>query len=121
MFSFDSQMFIPKNATPAVRVRDNFKITSHQYGWEVALKALSVLYHPEGLLLDAFVEKTFLWDIEANRAKRRVPYKDFLIGFIHHPPGIPTWPALPHHRFQGLDAPPQWGQNLAPCLERLAF
>jgi lipopolysaccharide biosynthesis glycosyltransferase len=118
---FDAQMLLDHEAEAALKLKDNFTITSHQYGWDVALKALSVLYNPDGILFDGFVEKTFLWDLEKNRRDARVPYRQPWIGVIHHPPGIPQWPSLAHHRIQELERVPEWQQSLRHCIGLIAL
>lgn len=121
MSRFDAQTLLDHRAQPCLKVKDDFAITSHQYGWGVALKTLSVLSNPKGVLFDAFIEKTFLWDLEKNRRTSKVPYREPWIGIIHHPPGIPPWPSLAHHRIQELDRIPEWKQSLQECIGLIAL
>ena len=95
---FDSQMLLDHSSPAGLNMRDNFVISSHQYGWEVALKSLSVLSNPEGVLFDGFIENTFLWNLEENRRKGKVPYCEPWVGFVHHPPHVPNWPSIAKHQ-----------------------
>jgi len=118
---FDSQMILSTSALPGLNMRDNFVIRSHQYGWEVALKTLSVLFNPEGVLFDGFIEQTFLWDLDKSREKGKIPYCEPWVGFIHHPPNIPNWASIAKHRIQGLNKIPEWSKSLENCLGLFAL
>ncbi len=118
---FDSQMLLDHPSPPGLKIRDNFVISSHQYGWGVALKSLSVLSHPEGVLFDGFIENTFLWNLVENRTKRKIPYCEPWVGFVHHPPCVPTWPSIAKHRLQDLANVPEWTESLQHCLGLFAL
>jgi hypothetical protein len=114
--NFDSQMCLDHSSPAGLKMLDNFVISSHQYGWAVALKSLSVLSNPEGVLFDGFVENTFLWNLEQNRRKRKVPYCEPWVGFVHHPPCVPKWPSIAKHRLQDLANIQEWVESLQHCL-----
>jgi hypothetical protein len=104
--AFDSQMTLDHAAPAGLKMRDVFTVSSHQYGWSVAVKALSVLSHPEGVLFDGFVERSFLWDLDKQRELGKIPYREPWIGFLHHPPGVPPFPSIAKHRIQHLTDEP---------------
>lgn len=62
----------------------------HRFGWDFVCKEVFLKYFaddPEGILLDPFIEATFLWKIEKNDFHYSTPW----IGFIHSAPTTPTW------------------------------
>jgi hypothetical protein len=119
--AFDAQMLLDHPAPPGLSLRNNIVISSHQYGWAVALKALSVLSNPEGVLLDGFIENTFLWRLADNRKAAKIPYREPWVGFVHHPPGIPNWPSIARHKIQDLANVPEWSESLECCLGLFAL
>ncbi len=116
LLEFDKQMILDHQAPPALRIEDPFVISSHQYGWAVAIKAISVLSNPDGVLFDGFIERTFLWQQEDNRRTARIPYEQPWLGVVHHPPDIPTWTSISRHRPQDLAEVPEWRASLNKCL-----
>ncbi len=63
----------------------------HRHGWAYALDALAPLHHRQGVWLDSFVERSFLWK-EADELKRgRIPYRHPWVGILHNPPDVPAW------------------------------
>ena len=59
---------------------------AHRSGWIFALSNLKGLHNPQGVRLDAFIERTFVW-----RAHESKPYQEPWLGFIHVPPHVPGW------------------------------
>jgi hypothetical protein len=96
-------------------------IDTHRYGWKVAMKALSVIAHPDGILFDGFVEDTFLWHASKSREVGMIPYREPWIGFIHNPPGVPNWPSIAESRIQNLSRDPLWIESLQHCLGLIAL
>jgi len=60
---------------------------SHRSGWSFAIKSIGDLHHPEGVITDGFIERTFSWNVGRNTETYNKPW----IGFIHTPPGMPEW------------------------------
>lgn len=58
----------------------------HRSGWKYGLSFLRDLHSPQGVLFDAFIERTFRWHPNGIRPHTR-PW----IGVIHVPPEIPDW------------------------------
>jgi hypothetical protein len=58
----------------------------HRSGWYYVLRLLENLHRPGGVLFDSFIERTFCWHPDGIRS-HAAPW----IGFIHVPPGVPTW------------------------------
>ena len=63
----------------------------HRSGWAYALAALAPLHHPDGILLDSFLERTFSWFERSESRRGRIPYEEPWIGILHNPPGVPEW------------------------------
>ncbi|MCK9205425.1 MAG: glycosyltransferase family 2 protein, partial [Bacteroidales bacterium] len=59
---------------------------THRSGWRFAVSALAELHKPDGVFLDTFIERTFIWHPDGIR-----PHQKPWIGFIHVPPFVPTW------------------------------
>lgn len=97
---------IKLNLTPALQGYYG----NHRSGLLYALDRLRSLHHDEGILIDAFVERKFAWDL--NDAS--TPYREPWIGFIHTSPAIPDWwdaSQNPKTIFQS----PLWQQSLPHC------
>jgi len=66
----------------------------HRSGWPFVMAHLRKFHHPDGILLDDFVERSFL--------DGAVPqgWQESWVGIFHHPPGLPEWldPSAPLHR-----------------------
>ena len=58
----------------------------HRSGWPYALRLLSRLHTPRGIMLDSFIERTFCWQPGGPTANLK-PW----IGVIHIPPKVPVW------------------------------
>ncbi len=81
----------------------------HRSGWPYVLSLLARLHNPSGILLDAFVERTFCWHPEGPRANLRE-----WIGFIHVPPAVPAW--FQHEQSnEAIMASELWRQSLPYC------
>ncbi|MCX6267468.1 MAG: galactosyltransferase-related protein [Bacteroidetes bacterium] len=82
---------------------------SHRSGWGFAFSALADLHNPDGILLDAFIERTFHWHPEGIR-----PHLQPWIGFIHVPPIVPKWFA---HEVSNdaIFSLPQWQESFKYC------
>lgn len=58
---------------------------NHRCGWPFVMEHLRAFHHPEGILLDDFVERTIR--TEAVPQGWREPW----VGIFHHPPNLPAW------------------------------
>ncbi len=58
----------------------------HRSGWKYAIAHLSTIHREDGIYLDAFIERTFIW-----KPGQIVPTLQPWIGFIHVPPNVPDW------------------------------
>ncbi|MCF8055235.1 MAG: hypothetical protein K9K37_01175 [Desulfocapsa sp.] len=67
----------------------------HRSGWGYAVMHLAPLTHYNGIYLDTFIERTFVWQPEKIEPTLK-PW----IGFIHIPPNMPEW----FHSVQTNDA-----------------
>ena len=83
----------------------------HRSGWAFALQSLAPLHRPGGIAVDAFVEHTF--DQDAPKPGR--PWREPWIGFVHNPPGAPSW-FVPTQSPQRLLESPAFRESLPSCL-----
>jgi len=60
----------------------------HRSGWPHAMHWMLTKQSSDGVLVDDFVEQTFLYGGRNNHGK---PHKEPWIGFFHHPPDAPQW------------------------------
>lgn len=58
----------------------------HRSGWNFAMRNLSDLHNPNGVFLDAFIDRTF-----SDGQRGFKGYARPWAGFIHVPPGVPGW------------------------------
>lgn len=58
----------------------------HRCGWKYVVQILRNVHNRKGILLDAFIERTFCW-----YSKEAKPYLEPWIGFIHVPHKVPDW------------------------------
>ena len=56
----------------------------HRAGWQFVVEYLRCLHHPNGVLLDTFVDRTFHWSENALLEQGIIPYTSPWVGFIHH-------------------------------------
>ena len=64
----------------------------HRFGWDYVCKEVFLKYmadDPEGLLLDPFIEATFLWKMKISQGD--FYYNKPWIGFVHSSPTTPVW------------------------------
>jgi hypothetical protein len=58
---------------------------SHRSGWQYVYDNIKYLHcNKSDLLLDLYIDRTFHWNKEVNKAVGIIPYKKHWIGFIHH-------------------------------------
>ena len=119
--SFDRQMMLNSSAPAALKMIGAHTISTHRYGWSVAVKAASVLADPNGVIFDGFIESTFLYHSKETFLAKMVPYREPWIGFVHNPPGVPHWPSIAEYRLQNLDQNTMWLDSLPYCLGLFAL
>jgi len=90
----------------------------HRSGWPYCLEALSPLLDADAeVLLDDFVERTFLYDAHWHEGfYHRTPW----IGFLHHPPAMPDWYFQKLH-LSRLDNDQRWLKSLPQLRLLLCF
>jgi hypothetical protein len=58
---------------------------SHRSGWQYVYDNIKYLHCDKSdLLLDLYIDRTFHWNKEINKALGIIPFKKYWIGFIHH-------------------------------------
>ncbi|MDP1620946.1 MAG: hypothetical protein Q8M08_01270 [Bacteroidales bacterium] len=82
---------------------------SHRSGWSFAVNSLRDLHHPGGILVDAFIDRTFAAD-----AIRKASYSKPWIGFIHVPPHVPAWLNSVQTN-EAIFSSAEWNQSLPFC------
>ncbi len=87
----------------------------HRSGLKYGLRFLLGLHHPQGVALDAFIERTFSWLPQGNHAHEK-PW----IGFIHVPPNLPKW-FHPEQSNAAIFASESWQRSLPWCRGLFAF
>ena len=75
---------------------------------------------PDGVLLDAFIEATFCWDLEKNEQTGVLPYQKDWVAFVHNPPGIPSWHEV-ESAPQFIFTLPAWRESQRYCRGIFAF
>ena len=63
----------------------------HRSGWEYCMSSIAALHHPDGILFDDFIERSFSWEADHNAASERIPYRQPWVGILHNPPNMPDW------------------------------
>lgn len=87
----------------------------HRSGLKYGLQYLLGLHHPNGAVLDAFIERTFSW-----QPHRNLFYDKPWVGFIHVPPRIPEW-FHPHLSNAVIFKSEQWQKSLPWCRGLFTF
>ena len=65
--------------------QDSFK-GLHRAGWQYVIEYMNIFDCPNGVLLDTYVDRTFLWSKLSISEEGLIPYTSPWIGFIHHTP-----------------------------------
>ena len=81
----------------------------HRSGWRWAISSLAELHHPQGVILDGFVEATFCW------GDKGVVYERPWIGFVHNPPDMPPQAGNGLSSNQALLDNPAFRKSLKHC------
>jgi len=87
----------------------------HRSGLKYGLQFLLELHHPQGTVLDAFIERTFSW-----QPSQRLAYRRPWIGFIHVPPRVPEWFHVEQSNAM-IFRSRQWQESLPFCRGLFAF
>lgn len=103
---------LQENASGKLNLIDQKVFFAHRCGWNYALHALKPLHNSQGVLFDGFLEDTFVWQDSPEQVRQ--PYKEPWIGFLHNPPGMPTW-YFSDTSPQALLANQNWQQSLSCC------
>jgi polysaccharide pyruvyl transferase WcaK-like protein len=56
----------------------------HRAGWTFVVNSLSDIHHPNGIICDFYLDRTFHWNHNTYANLNVIPYKTPWIGFIHH-------------------------------------
>jgi polysaccharide pyruvyl transferase WcaK-like protein len=56
----------------------------HRSGWSYVVNYISDMHHPNGIICDFYLDRTFHWNHDTYANLSVIPYKTPWIGFIHH-------------------------------------
>ncbi|MCU0287891.1 MAG: hypothetical protein MUF15_16055 [Acidobacteria bacterium] len=87
----------------------------HRSGLKYGLSFLSGLHNPNGVLLDAFIERTFCWHPAGIK-----PHTNPWVGFIHVPPHVPGW-FIYNQANDAIFKTKAWQDSLAFCKGIFVF
>ena len=118
---YDHQLMLDAPQQGAFKIQQLRKIGTHLHGWDVATKCLSVLENDRGVILDDFVESSFLWHSDEAYQRNVIPYRRHWVGFIHNPPDLPNWPSIAGESVRNLGKSPFWHESLQHCLGLFAL
>jgi tetratricopeptide (TPR) repeat protein len=115
----------------------------HRSGWSFAMRSLSSLHNPQGILFDGCIEHQFLFQhhlvighrssrilakmqadgvfqsLASSEEKGIIPYLKPWVGFLHNPQSIPSW--FDNQTPQNLFAKELWQASLPNCLGLFAL
>jgi len=83
------------NNNPNININLNFNFIdnifpkdAHRSGWYYVTNNLITKYHDDNanIIIDLYVDKTFLWQASSYEQLKKIPYIKPWIGFIHHTP-----------------------------------
>ncbi len=77
---------------------------THRSGWPYAVASLQPLADPQGVLLDDFIEQTFVYPDTA------VPHAEPWVGIVHHPPNMPSF-MFRRHRLTSVFQGEAWKKS----------
>lgn len=87
----------------------------HRSGLKYGLSYLTKLHNPYGIILDAFIERTFCWHPEGIK-----PHTKPWIGLIHVPPNIPDW-FISDQANEVIFKTEAWRQSIPLCKGLFVF
>lgn len=69
-------------------INNYFDTNIHRSGWHYVSKKLLENYNDNAgdIIVDLYIDRTFLWDADINIKLKKIPYTRPWIGFIHHTP-----------------------------------
>lgn len=136
---------VPRRSNPwgKIDLRGQISFAAHRSGWGYALDALAPLHNARGILFDGVIERTFAWrhwmdgrrspdvlrrlkaegtfeELATAEEQGIIPYTWPWVGFLHNPPGMPTW-------FHYQDAPQTvfgkavWKASMEHCVGLFTF
>ena len=76
-------------------LNDVVGLGSHRSGWPYAIASLQPLADARGVLLDDFIEQTFVYPDTVR------PHSDPWVGIVHHPPNMPSF-MFPAHSLTAI-------------------
>jgi hypothetical protein len=84
----------------------------HRSGWEYVLSGIRQFNDPSAeLILDDYLDITFLWESDKYHCEGKIPYTQSWIGILHHPPNTTYSP----NNAQNVIDNPLFQQSLNTC------
>ncbi|HLP48811.1 MAG TPA: glycosyltransferase, partial [Candidatus Kapabacteria bacterium] len=87
----------------------------HRSGLKYGLSYLTNLHNPNGIVFDAFIERTFCWHPGGIK-----PHTKPWIGFIHVPPHVPAW-FISGQANEKIFKTKAWQESLSLCRGLFVF
>jgi|GEM_PF-1062425 len=99
------------NFEKKINISNQLKINfgTHRSGLKYGLDYLNSLHNPNGVVFDAFIERTFCWNPDGI-----TPHLTPWIGIIHVPPKIPLWFNYQQSN-EMIFKTEAWGKSLPYC------
>lgn len=129
---------LASHATGRLRFRARYDRSHHRSGWQYAMDSLLPLHNDRGVLFESFLEDPFAWQQKhsglrsgsqllhfmleptqypsLNAQERRIiPFREPWVGFMHNPPGMPSW-LHPDESAEHILASRAWRDSLPHCV-----
>lgn len=87
----------------------------HRFGWDYVCREVFLKYFsddPDGIIIDPFIESTFLWRINNSNFVYSKPW----MGFIHSTPTTPPWYNSSKHSLDDLLLNKYFIKSLSKCV-----
>jgi hypothetical protein len=91
---------------------------SHRSGWNYVIENGLTCFHnsQSKIILDGFLENTFIWRNTNFKSMGIIPYEQKWIGFVHNPPNTPDWVTSMNQTNSGLFNNPEFKKSMENCL-----
>jgi hypothetical protein len=91
---------------------------SHRSGWNYVIENGLMRFHnsQSTIILDGFLENTFIWRSTNFKSMGITPYKQKWVGFVHNPPNTPNWVTSMNQTNSGLFNSTEFKKSMENCL-----
>jgi len=90
----------------------------HRSGWNYVIENGLINFHnsKSEIILDGFLENTFIWRNINFKSMEIIPYKQKWVGFVHNPPNTPDWVTSMNQTNSALFNNPEFKKSMENCL-----